>query len=72
MPMQRIESTLLCPELLLWIYEASGVPVNKVQDAMDVAIAGKINGTHVSTIAKNMRECVPWSDIYDSIYEFWS
>jgi len=46
--------------------------VSKVQDAMDVAIAGKINGTHVSTIAKNMRECVPWSDIYDSIYEFWS
>ena len=68
----RVYTRLLCPELLLWIYEASGVPVSKVQDAMDVAIAGKINGTHVSTIAKNMRECVPWSDIYDSIYEFWS
>lgn len=58
----RIYSKLLCPELLLWIYEASGVNPSKVKNAKDVAEQGRINNLNVSTIAKNMRSCVLWED----------
>ncbi len=58
----RIYTKLLCPELLLWIYEALGVDPVKVKAAMDVACAGKVAGSGVSTIAKNMRGCVSWED----------
>lgn len=59
----RVYSKLLCPELLLWIYEASEVSPTKVKEAMDVAINGKVAGTNVSTVAKNMRACVSWADM---------
>ena len=59
----RVYTKLLCPELLLWIYEASGVDPCKVRDAKKVAEEGKSAKTGVSTIAKNMRACVPWEDI---------
>lgn len=59
----RIYTKLLCPELLLWIYEASNVTPNKIKEAKKVAESGKRNGTSVSTIAKNMRACVSWEDI---------
>ncbi len=59
----RIYSKLLCPELLLWIYEACGVDPVKVKSAMDVAVEGKVTGVSTSTIAKNMRGCVSWEDI---------
>ncbi len=54
---------LLCPELLLWMYEASGVDPAKVKQAMQVAVDAKENGTHISTMAKNMRSIVTWEDI---------
>ena len=63
----RIYSKLLCPELLLWIYEACEVSPIKVRAAYDVAIEAKINKTHISTMAKNMRNCVPWEDILNNI-----
>jgi hypothetical protein len=66
----RVYSKLLCPELLLWIYEASGVSETKVKAAMDVAIEGKKAGTNVSTIAKNMRGCVPWVDLENTIKNY--
>lgn len=56
-------SKLLCPELLLWIYEGCGVDSTLVQQAYDVAVQGKIDGTATTTIAKNMRGVVAWSDI---------
>lgn len=55
----RVYTRLLCPELLLWIYEASAVPTSKIEAAMAVAIEAKIAGTNISTMAKNMRACVP-------------
>ncbi len=64
---KNIYNRLLCPELLLWIYEASDVAPEKVKKAFDAAIQGKVAGTHVSTIAKNMRACVPWEDIASNI-----
>ena len=63
----RVYNGLLCPELLLWIYEASSVDPNKVREAKIVAEQGKVAGTNVSTIAKNMRACVPWEDIKANI-----
>ncbi len=66
----RVYTKLLCPELLLWIYEACGAPTEKIMNAYDVAVAGKEAGTHVSTIAKNMRACVPWTDLEVNIQSF--
>lgn len=66
----RVYTKLLCPELLLWIYEASEVPTSKIEAAMAVAVDAKINGTHISTMAKNMRACVPWEDIEVTILNF--
>lgn len=66
----RVYTRLLCPELLLWIYEACEVPTEKVIAAKEVAEAGKIAGTHVSTIAKNMRACVAWDDLRVTLENF--
>ncbi len=60
---RRIYTNLLCPELLLWIYEAAGVAPAKVKKAMEAAEAGKSSGAAVTSIAKNMRACVAWEDI---------
>ena len=66
----RVYTKLQSPELLLWIYEACGVNPAKVKAAKDVAEAGKAAGTHSSTIAKNMRECVPWEDLEENILNY--
>ena len=50
-----------CPELLLWIIEATGVDSEKVREAKDIAIEGKENGTRVSTICANIRAAVPFN-----------
>lgn len=60
----RVYSKLLCPELLLWIYEACGVDPVKVKKAKDVAEQGKVANTATATIAKNMRNCVSWDDFH--------
>lgn len=67
---KRVYSGLLCPELLLWIFEACEVDPVKVKNAKDVAEQGKVAGTNVSTIAKNMRACVPWEDIQTTIINY--
>ena len=64
---RRVYSGLLCPELLLWIFEATEVSPDKVKNAKEVAEQGKVDNTNVSTIAKNMRACVPWEDIQNTI-----
>ena len=66
----RVYSKLLCPELLLWIYEASGVNPLKVKAAKEVAEKAKVEGTHISTMASNMRKCVSWDDIEPAIIAF--
>ena len=50
-----------CPELLLWIIEATGVATEKVIEAKDIAIAGKEEGLGVSTICANIRKAVPFN-----------
>ena len=50
-----------CPELLLWIIEATGVETEKVIEAKDIAIAGKESGLGVSTICANIRAAVPFN-----------
>ena len=50
-----------CPELLLWIIEATGVDAAKVREAKDIAVAGKESGLGVSTICKNIRTAVPFN-----------
>lgn len=66
----RVYSKLLCPELLLWIYEASGVDPAKVKAAKDVAEQGRSEKLQVSSIAKNMRACVPWEDIENNVRNY--
>src|SRR5690554_1551808 len=63
----RVYNNLLSPELLLWIYEASGVSPEKVRNAKEVAEIGKSAGTHSATIAKNMRAEVSWEDIISNL-----
>lgn len=58
----RVYTKLLCPELLLWIYEASGVDPVKVKAAKVVAEDGKVKKLTATTIAKNMRAVVSWDD----------
>ena len=50
-----------CPELLLWIIEATGVDTEKVREAKDIAVAGKESGLGVSTICANIRAAVPFN-----------
>ena len=50
-----------CPELLLWIIEATGVETEKVIEAKNIAIEGKQNGVGVSTICRSIREAVPFN-----------
>ena len=50
-----------CPELLLWIIEATGVETEKVIEAKNIAIAGKENGLGVQTICANIRAAVPFN-----------
>lgn len=66
----RVYTKLLCPELLLWIYEATGVDPVKVRAAKDVAERGRAAGTAVTTIAKNMRACVAWADMEAALASF--
>ena len=60
---QRIYTNLLCPELLLWIYEACEVSPVKVREAMRIAEEGKVNKTNLTSVASLMRGKVPWEDI---------
>lgn len=69
-PQKVVYNRLLCPELLLWIYEASGVNPNKVKLAKEVAEIGRAKGTAVTSIAKSMREQVPYEDIYQNTIAF--
>ena len=66
----RVYTKLLCPELLLWIYEACEVDPVKVKAAKEVAEQGKVDGIAVTTIAKNMRGVVSWSDLEPAILDF--
>ena len=50
-----------CPELLLWIIEATGVDTEKVREAKDIAVAGKQEGLGVSTICARIRAAVPFN-----------
>ena len=66
----RVYKKLLCPELLLWIYEACEVSPVKVRQAMTMAEQGKSAKQAVTTIAKNMRACVSWDDLRPAIENY--
>ena len=66
----RVYSMLLCPELLLWIYEACDVSPSKVKKAKDVAEQGKSSKTSTTTIASNMRKVVAWEDLEVNILKY--
>lgn len=67
---QKVYVGLKCPELLLWIFEASGVDPAKIKQAKDVAEQGRAAKTNVGTIAANMRKFVPWEDIANAVKGF--
>ncbi len=57
----RSYSKFACPELLLWIIEATGVDSEKVREAKDIAVKGKEDGLGVSTICASIRAAVPFN-----------
>ena len=57
----RSYGNFACPELLLWIIEATGVDSAKVVEAKNIAMEGKQNGLGVSTICANIRAAVPFN-----------
>lgn len=57
----RSYSNFACPELLLWIIEATGVDATKVREAKDIAVAGKEAGDRVQTICASIRAAVPFN-----------
>ena len=60
-----------CPELLLWIIEATGVDSAKVTEAKNIAMEGKQNGTGVSTICASIRAAVPFNTYLRPIIIDW-
>lgn len=66
----RIYTYLLCPELLLWIYEAAGVDPVKVHAAMIVGEEARRAGGSLNSWAAKMRQIVLWEDIQKPILEF--
>ena len=67
----RSYSKFSCPELLLWIIEATGVETAKVREAKDIAMEGKQNGVSVSTICANIRAAVPFNTYLRPIIIAW-
>ena len=59
----KMYSRLQSPELLLWIFEASGVEEAKVEAAYNAAVEGRVQNLSTATIAKNMRSAVLWDDL---------
>ena len=57
----RSYSNFACPELLLWIIEATGVDAAKVREAKDIAVTGKEAGDRVQTICASIRAAVPFN-----------
>ena len=66
----RVYSKLICPELLLWIYEACDVNPSKVKEAKEIAEQGKVDGLLPQSIASQMRKKVLWEDLEVSILKF--
>lgn len=66
----RIYTYLLCPELLLWIYEAAGVDPSKVYEAMLIGEQARKAGGSLNSWAAKMRAIVLWEDIQKPILEF--
>ena len=69
----RVYTRLLCPELLLWMYEACEVDPIKVREAKDIAETAKILGAKVmplATMASAMRKVVTWDDVKEAIVNF--
>lgn len=60
---QRCYSNLLCPELLLWIFEACNVEHTKLLECMKAAENGKATGLTTTKIASAMKEIVSWEDV---------
>jgi hypothetical protein len=67
---QRVYTNLLCPELLLWIYEACEVAPEKVKAAKESAEADKVKGASSTSMAKNMRSIVSWDDLTPAILRY--
>ena len=67
---KRVYTNLLCPELLLWIYEAAGVDPAKVHAAMIVGEEARRAGGSLNSWAAKMRTIVLWEDIQKPILEF--
>ena len=66
----RIYTSLQCPELMLWIYEACQVSPAKVSAAKKLAEAGKVAGKSTSTIAKDMRGVISWDETAAAVIEY--
>lgn len=58
---------LKCPELLLWFLEAVGVDSSKVEAAKKIAEDGKDGNVLPVTIARDIKDLIPWEVIEAAI-----
>lgn len=64
---KRVYTYLYCPELVLWVYEATEVEPAKVKKAKEVAEEGKAQKLKAVSIASKMRAIVSWEDVSKAV-----
>lgn len=58
---------LQCPELLLWLLEAIHIDSSLIEAAKEIAEHGRDTNTRACTIAKEIRQLIPWKTIENAV-----
>lgn len=64
---KKVYNRIKCPELWLWFLEAVGLDSSDVEAAKEIAEEGKKRNCYVSTIAKEIRNRIPWEVIENTV-----
>ena len=66
----RVYNKLLCPELLLWIYEACEVSPSKIVRAKKIAEAARVAGGSLTSMAASIRSIISWEEVVDPVLKY--
>ncbi|MBD5383871.1 MAG: hypothetical protein HDR72_02585 [Ruminococcaceae bacterium] len=64
---KKFYNSISCSELLLWFFEAVGLDSSEVEAAKEIAEDGKKRNCYSSTIAKEIRDRIPWEVIENTM-----
>lgn len=64
---EKVYMRIKCPELWLWFLEAVGLDSSDVEAIKKIAEDGKKRNCNVSTLAKEIRNRIPWKVIENTI-----